>query len=103
MNGVPKTLGAESRRRGGAGPAITSRREREMDAGVRSLALGAAAALTVVSRIHESKVTASSRACPDNLYTARNIGVFDYDQDGLLDLFIVIQTARVILWPSGVR
>ena len=37
-------------------------------------------------------VTKSSRACPDDLFTARNIGVFDYDNDGLLDLFIVEDT-----------
>ncbi|MEZ6112106.1 MAG: VCBS repeat-containing protein [Pirellulaceae bacterium] len=30
-----------------------------------------------------------STAVPDDLLTARNIGVFDYDQDGLLDLLVV--------------
>jgi enediyne biosynthesis protein E4 len=34
-------------------------------------------------------VSAASGACPPSLHTARNIGVFDYDNDGLLDLFIV--------------
>ena len=34
-------------------------------------------------------ITQSSGACPKNLYTARNIGVFDYDGDGLLDLYVV--------------
>ncbi|MBI2807389.1 MAG: CRTAC1 family protein [Planctomycetes bacterium] len=34
-------------------------------------------------------VTESSGACPKTLRTARNIGVFDYDGDGLLDLFVV--------------
>jgi hypothetical protein len=34
-------------------------------------------------------ISAASGACPDNLYTARNIGVFDYNLDGLLDLLVV--------------
>jgi hypothetical protein len=34
-------------------------------------------------------ISAESGACPDSLHTARNIGVFDYDGDGLLDLFVV--------------
>jgi hypothetical protein len=34
-------------------------------------------------------ISAASGACPKSLRTARNIGVFDYDGDGLLDLFIV--------------
>jgi hypothetical protein len=34
-------------------------------------------------------ISKSSGACPENLLTARNVGVFDYDGDGLLDLFIV--------------
>ena len=28
-------------------------------------------------------------ACPDSLHTARNVGVIDFDGDGLLDLFVV--------------
>lgn len=34
-------------------------------------------------------ISAASGACPDTLFTARNVGVFDYDNDGLLDLFVV--------------
>ncbi len=34
-------------------------------------------------------VSESSGACPKSLRTARNIGVLDYDGDGLLDLFVV--------------
>ncbi|MCA9154332.1 MAG: CRTAC1 family protein [Planctomycetales bacterium] len=34
-------------------------------------------------------VSQSSGAVPGDLLTARNIGVFDYDQDGLLDLLVV--------------
>ncbi len=34
-------------------------------------------------------ITADSGACPSALYTARNIGVFDYDADGLLDLLLI--------------
>ena len=34
-------------------------------------------------------ISAASGACPESLFTARNVGVFDYDADGLLDLFIV--------------
>jgi enediyne biosynthesis protein E4 len=34
-------------------------------------------------------ISAESGACPEALFTARNIGVFDYDGDGLLDLFVV--------------
>jgi hypothetical protein len=34
-------------------------------------------------------ISAASGACPDELLTARNIGVFDYDADGLLDLLVV--------------
>jgi enediyne biosynthesis protein E4 len=34
-------------------------------------------------------VSAESGACPPSLLTARNVGVFDYDRDGLLDLFVV--------------
>jgi len=33
--------------------------------------------------------SARSGACPRSLGTARNVGVFDYDADGLLDLFVV--------------
>ncbi len=34
-------------------------------------------------------ITAASGACPESLLTARNIGVFDYDNDGLLDLLVI--------------
>jgi hypothetical protein len=34
-------------------------------------------------------ISAESGACPDTLLSARNVGVLDYDGDGLLDLFIV--------------
>ncbi len=34
-------------------------------------------------------VSADSGACPDALLTARNVGVFDFDGDALLDLFVV--------------
>jgi enediyne biosynthesis protein E4 len=34
-------------------------------------------------------ISRESGACPDSLLSARNVGVFDYDGDGLLDLFIV--------------
>lgn len=34
-------------------------------------------------------ISVESGACPPSLRTARNIGVFDYDGDGLLDLFVV--------------
>ena len=34
-------------------------------------------------------ISADSGACPGRLLTARNIGVFDYDADGLLDLYVV--------------
>jgi enediyne biosynthesis protein E4 len=34
-------------------------------------------------------ISRESGACPESLLSARNIGVFDYDGDGLLDLFIV--------------
>src|SRR5581483_706163 len=34
-------------------------------------------------------ISADSGACPPSMLTARNIGVFDYDNDGLLDLFII--------------
>jgi len=34
-------------------------------------------------------ISADSGACPDSFRTARNIGVFDYNGDGKLDLFVV--------------
>lgn len=34
-------------------------------------------------------ISTESGACPATLLSARNIGVFDYDGDGLLDLFVV--------------
>ncbi len=34
-------------------------------------------------------ISRESGACPQTLFTARNIGAFDYDADGLLDLFVV--------------
>jgi hypothetical protein len=34
-------------------------------------------------------ITEQSKACPPALNTARNIGILDYDSDGLLDLFVV--------------
>lgn len=34
-------------------------------------------------------VSVVSGACPESLFTARNVGVLDYDGDGLLDLLIV--------------
>lgn len=34
-------------------------------------------------------ISAESGACPETLFTARNVGVFDYDGDGLLDLFVI--------------
>ncbi len=34
-------------------------------------------------------VSSACGACPDSLLTARNVGVFDFDKDGLLDLFVV--------------
>lgn len=34
-------------------------------------------------------VSKTSGACPDDLWTARNIGVFDYDGDGFLDLLVL--------------
>lgn len=34
-------------------------------------------------------VSVDSGACPEALLTARNIGVFDYDNDGLLDLLVL--------------
>lgn len=34
-------------------------------------------------------VSRESGACPEQLHTARNVGVFDYDNDGLLDLLLI--------------
>lgn len=34
-------------------------------------------------------ISEASGACPETLGTARNVGVFDYNGDGLLDLFVV--------------
>ncbi|MBI3858087.1 MAG: CRTAC1 family protein [Planctomycetes bacterium] len=34
-------------------------------------------------------ISVDSGACPEALLTARNIGVFDYDNDGLLDLLVL--------------
>ena len=34
-------------------------------------------------------ISQASGACPDSLGTARNVGVLDYNGDGLLDLFVV--------------
>jgi hypothetical protein len=34
-------------------------------------------------------VSEASGACPDSLYSVRNVGVLDYDSDGRLDLFLV--------------
>jgi len=34
-------------------------------------------------------ITKASGACPESLGTARNIGVFDYDLDGMLDLLVL--------------
>ena len=34
-------------------------------------------------------ISKKSKACPDDLYTTRNIGVLDFDLDGRLDLFVV--------------
>lgn len=34
-------------------------------------------------------ISAESGACPESLLTARNVGLLDYDGDGLLDLFVI--------------
>jgi hypothetical protein len=34
-------------------------------------------------------ISAGSGACPEDLFTARNVGVLDFDGDGLLDLFVI--------------
>lgn len=34
-------------------------------------------------------ISAASGACPETLFTARNVGVLDYNADGLLDLLVV--------------
>lgn len=39
-------------------------------------------------------ISDASGACPATLFTARNVGVFDYDGDGLLDLFVVEDKLR---------
>lgn len=39
-------------------------------------------------------ISAESGACPERILTARNVGVFDYDGDGLLDLLIVEDVFR---------
>jgi hypothetical protein len=52
-------------------------------------------ALTLPSKLYRNDeghlidVAESSGACPPNLHTARNVGVFDYNADGLLDLFVI--------------
>jgi hypothetical protein len=49
-------------------------------------------------------VSEQSGACPPNLHTARNVGVFDYNADGLLDLLVVedrfTSTPRSALFKS---
>jgi hypothetical protein len=49
-------------------------------------------------------ISADCGACPTNLRTARNIGVFDFNGDGLLDLFIVedkfIKNPRSVLFKN---
>lgn len=46
-------------------------------------------------------ISAESGACPKSMRTARNIGVFDYDRDGLLDLLVIedmfIKNPRTVL------
>jgi hypothetical protein len=37
-------------------------------------------------------ISKESGVCPETIFTARNLGVFDYNGDGLLDLFIVEDT-----------
>lgn len=34
-------------------------------------------------------ISAASGACPESLHTARNVGVLDFDGDGLVDLYVV--------------
>ena len=34
-------------------------------------------------------ISAGCGACPESMGTARNVGVFDYDRDGLLDLLVI--------------
>ncbi|MGE3807195.1 MAG: CRTAC1 family protein [Gemmataceae bacterium] len=49
-------------------------------------------------------VSQESGACPEKLLSARNIGVFDYDRDGLLDLLVVedrfIKNPRTVLFKN---
>jgi len=53
-----------------------------------------AAILTEPSRLYHNQqgrfvdISETCGACPKDLYRARDIGVFDYDGDGLLDLFV---------------
>lgn len=50
-------------------------------------------------------LSVASEACPESLFTARNIGVFDYDGDGRLDLFLVedpfTRSPRSVLLRNG--
>jgi hypothetical protein len=49
-------------------------------------------------------ISAASGACPQTIRTARNIGVFDYDNDGLLDLLVLedlfIKEPRSVLFRN---
>jgi hypothetical protein len=52
-------------------------------------------AVTLPSKLYRNDggrfvdVSAESGACPPTLHTARNVGVFDYNADGLLDLLVI--------------